>query len=175
MPEPFTTIWLIFIGAGGYVLAVVQFFKDFLNVKKLELEIAELREKVRTRESVVHRATAEEIEKYGRLIERSRYRSSAPLLLMPILGIGIGLVMATAYITGSRDSNELHMALGEIQASHARINELESHLVMLEKKLVESERKLKKQEEELDLMRKSLKDSAAQQGAAGDAPKAARP
>jgi hypothetical protein len=66
MPEPIGVVWLILIGSGGYVLAIVQFFKDFLSVRKLELEVQQLRHAANERNAVITRATPEDIERYGR-------------------------------------------------------------------------------------------------------------
>ena len=64
MTDSMTTIWLIIIGSGGYILAVVQFFKAFLNVQKLELEIASLRKAKVESDRLVLRPTPDEIEEF---------------------------------------------------------------------------------------------------------------
>ena len=47
-------------------MAVVTFFKDFLSVRKLELEIAKLRSDMEEKGKRVVLASPEEIQKFGR-------------------------------------------------------------------------------------------------------------
>jgi hypothetical protein len=94
MPEPIATLWVVLVGSGGYVLGVVTFFKDFLNVRKLELEIAKLRSDVEDKNKRVVLATPIDIEKYGRPRESStRSRVSAQVLGVAAIGIGIAVLL----------------------------------------------------------------------------------
>ena len=90
MAEPFGTIWLVVVGAGGYVLLVVQFFKDYLSVRKLELEITQLRQQGKDKKSLVVLATPEEIERYGKLLTEAKLkqrRTSGIVLGASLVGV----------------------------------------------------------------------------------------
>jgi len=65
MPESVNLVWLVLVASGGYAIAVVGFFKDWLSVRKLELEIAALKATVEKNDKIIVLATPEEIERFA--------------------------------------------------------------------------------------------------------------
>lgn len=184
MPEPFAATWLVLVGAGGYVLAVVQFFKDFLNVRKLELEIAELRHQVRDRERIIQRATPEEIDRYTRPMARLTPGPGAtPFLVVVAAGGLLALMSASYFVVELRQAQEaVYAGVAERDAARDEVRLFRQKLESLQRELDQAQRLLKKREDELRELKpdSSLKSSEArkydaQPGAPRDAPQAARP
>ena len=125
MPEPISTIWLVILGSGGYVLVVIQFFKDFLGVRKLEIEITELRRTREERERVLVRASAEEVQKYGRPIEaRPGSAKTGSIVVFGIAILGCSLLATQVFEQSKRvDSKQSSSNSLEMQRLHAMLTD----------------------------------------------------
>lgn len=94
------TIWVIVLGTSGPIAAVVLFATHLLEVKKLQLEIDDLKAQRELRERIVQVATQDEVDRYGRPSEALSRRSKAPAALLSVLCIGIMIVPLLAMILG---------------------------------------------------------------------------
>jgi hypothetical protein len=181
MPEPLATAWLLMFGAGGYILAALQFFRDFLNVRKLELEISELQEKIRARESAIYKPTVDEIDKYSRpKVLRIHAPWAAPSLML-IAAVGLaGLLTSVGYFELHDREVALEKMAYKWDTEREIVRQLTSRIERLEDKLRKAERSLSEKEAALERLRPSSGANAgrkpdAQPNDAGDAPEAARP
>jgi hypothetical protein len=152
--EPFATIGLVVLAAGGYVAAMAVLLKDVLNVRKLQLAIEELREKSRTRQGMVHWVAAEEIEKYEP--EQSLYAARAVPLAMIITACAlILLLLSVGYFVNRIRASDA--AVGSVATqrdeARARVKEHSARVISLEQKVAEMEASLKQKEEELQRLR----------------------
>ena len=108
MPEPLSTIWLVVLGAGGYVVLVVQFFKDYLSVRKLELEITQLKKRSTGMSSVIVLATQDEIERYGKRLSEANQkhrRTSGMVVGASLIGVCTVLLVEVEHADRSNVSS----------------------------------------------------------------------
>ena len=123
MPESIATLWIVLAGSGGYILAIVTFFKDFLSVRKLELEIARLRSDMEDKGKRVVLASPEEIQKFGRPSESpAKSRVSAQVLGITVIGFGFAVLLPLIKDHGPSDPNlSSHSPPGQAATIEERI------------------------------------------------------
>lgn len=106
----------VVVTSGGYILAVVQFFREYKTVQKLELEIAALRAASARNEKLIRIATSDETERYGRRSRALRFDGIQAVAV----GLGICLPVVWWHIDVSRRWEE------NLRSAHAQIETLEA-------------------------------------------------
>jgi hypothetical protein len=92
MLEIFEAVWPLVLGVGGYALLVIQFFKDLLGIKKLEIEISQLKAQMAEKQVRLIKPSAAEIGQYGQgsaEIANRKARSTSSLISLGTITVSL--------------------------------------------------------------------------------------
>jgi uncharacterized protein HemX len=165
MPEPFASGWLVLIGSGGYILAVVQFFKELLTVKKLRLEIDDLRRKAASTATIIHAPTPDEIERVTRPLTSRRsvgvsIMTGTLIIVASLAALGstalFGQLRATSSQSGQLAARNEQLR-EELSRSEERTSELADRFAAAQRRVSEQERLLEEKEKEIVSLRSRVK------------------
>ena len=81
----------------GSIAAIVMFWRNVLQTRKLNLEVKQLKKKIEAQDSKIEIATFDEIEKYGKHVDITQKIHQSTLLVFFAIFLGAPFFMRTVY------------------------------------------------------------------------------